>query len=138
MRRLVSPRDFQPARTFSSWNTRNFPSGVLLPPAVGTITNLAFGPPASSMNFSMMPVSLVGPPPTMTNVPFAGPYSGFLPDGAPPQTPVPRTSSSANVIESFLIFIGFTLCRASTAPLFIQILRRQEGKVTYPPGVHER
>ena len=48
--------------------------GIRLPPAVGTTTNLASGPPPSSMNFSMMVVPSVEPPPTMTSVPLAGPY----------------------------------------------------------------
>ena len=34
------------------------------------------GPPASSMNFSLIPEPVNLPPPTMTSVPFAGPYSG--------------------------------------------------------------
>ena len=37
--------------------------------------NFFSGPPASAMNRSTMPVPSVAPPPTMTSVPLAGPYS---------------------------------------------------------------
>jgi len=43
---------------------------------VGTTMNFFSSPPASAMNRSTMPVPSVAPPPTMTSVPFAGPYSG--------------------------------------------------------------
>jgi hypothetical protein len=55
------------------------PSALRLPPLVGTTTNFPFSaPPPSSMNFSMIVVPSVDPPPTMTSVPLGGPYSGGL------------------------------------------------------------
>src|SRR3954463_12982308 len=52
------------------------PSALRLPPAVGTMTKFLSGPPASSMNFSLMPEPFKLPPPTISSVPLAGPYSG--------------------------------------------------------------
>ena len=65
------------AISFASTYSRTLPSRSRLPPAVGTTTNRpASGPPLSSMNCSMMFVFAVDPPPTMSSVPRAGPYSG--------------------------------------------------------------
>src|SRR5262249_8614980 len=47
-----------------------------LPPAVGTMTKFFSLPPASSMNFSSIPDPFRLPPPTITSVPVADPYSG--------------------------------------------------------------
>src|SRR4051812_32452654 len=40
------------------------------------MTKFLSGPPASSMNFSLMPEPFKLPPPTISSVPLAGPYSG--------------------------------------------------------------
>src|SRR4051812_46262462 len=40
------------------------------------ITKFFSGPPASSMNFSLMPEPFKLPPPTISSVPLGGPYSG--------------------------------------------------------------
>src|ERR1043166_138599 len=40
------------------------------------MTKFFSAPPASSMNFSLMPVPFRLPPPTISSVPFGGPYSG--------------------------------------------------------------
>src|SRR6185436_1433804 len=58
------------------------PCALRLPPAVGTMTNFLSGPPASSMNFSLMPLPLRLPPPTISSVPFGGPYSGVSDAGS--------------------------------------------------------
>src|SRR5882724_8988346 len=94
------PLLFQAATTSSSLYTRIFPSAVLFPPAVGTTIKLPSSPPANWMNFSMIPVLLVVPPPTITSVPLAGPYStgsrltGFVGDCCPPKLPVTTSNES--------------------------------------------
>src|SRR5579883_2450962 len=73
---LVAPSLTQGAMTSCSLYTIHLPSLSLFPPLVGTTMILAAGPPARLINVSMMPVPARFPPPTMTSVPFAGPYSG--------------------------------------------------------------
>src|SRR5579871_7369 len=73
---LVRPRFFQGASTCSGRYCFTVPSGLRFPPAVGTTTILAANPPALLTNVSKIPVPASEPPPWMTSVPRAGPYSG--------------------------------------------------------------
>src|SRR5260370_31320037 len=85
------------------------PSAARLPPAVGTTMILAPSPPALLMKVSKIPVPTFEPPPWITSVPLAGPYSGVCAQRVPAESVVTR-------LRAYFIKRRIPLCSLPALP----------------------